>query len=154
MNSVNICILTGRLGKDPEIRSVGETEVCRLVMATDHSWFSKTKQNDDGTIGGWESETTWHVVEIWKPGKLLKEAKKGQLVHVEGRYTDNIWTGDDGVKHYDKVMKARAHWVIPRGDGQPFKSGEQQPAQQSNTNNIEAPYAEANYDIDPDDLPF
>jgi len=121
MNSVNISILTGRLGKDPEFRPVGDNEVATIVMATDHSWYDKKKKNEDGTEGGWRSNTSWHRVEIWRPGKSLKEAKKGMMVHIQGRYEDNNWTDKEGVVHYSKVVKAEKHWVLPKTEGKSFQ---------------------------------
>jgi single stranded DNA-binding protein len=121
MNSVNIVVLTGRLGKDPEFRPVGDNEVATIVMATDHSWYDKNKANDDGTIKGWRQKTSWHKCVVWRPGKSLKEAKKGQMVHVQGRYEDNNWTDKEGIVHYQKEVVVEKHWVLPKSEGKPFQ---------------------------------
>jgi len=118
MNSVNIAILTGRLGDVPTIRQAGDIEVASFSLATEHSWYSEKKQNDDGSTGGWESKTTWHRVTLWRPIKSLKDAEKGRLVHVQGRYESNSWLDQKtGETRYSMEVIAKECWVIPKGGG-------------------------------------
>lgn len=118
MNSVNTVVLVGRLADAPKIRQAGDIDVASFSMATDHSWYSKTKQNDDGTEGGWESKTTWHRITVWRPGKSVKEAEKGRLVYVRGRYESNSWQDQKtGETRYSMEVVADQSWVIPKGGG-------------------------------------
>ena len=155
MNSVNISILTGRLGDAPTIRQAGEIEVASFSLATDHSWFSKTKQNDDGTEGGWESKTTWHRVTVWKPGKSLKEAGKGRLVYVHGRYESNSWQDkQSGEARYSMEVVADQCWVIPKGGGA-FKTEEEKAAkkEQKETNDLDEALGSQDAPF-PDEVPY
>ena len=118
MNSVNVIILTGRLGNPPVVRQVGDTEVANFSIATEHSWYSKTKKNDDNTEGGWEARTTWHRITLWRPGKSIKDMEKGRLVHVQGRYESNSWLDQkSGETRHSMEVAADKAWVIPKGGG-------------------------------------
>ena len=116
MYSVNIIVLTGNLADAPTIRPAGDIEVASFSIATEHSWFNRTKKNDDNTEGGWESKTTWHRVTAWRPNKSMKEAKKGDRVFVQGRYESNSWQDrNTGETRYSMEVIAEKTWVIPRG---------------------------------------
>lgn len=116
MNSFNSVTLVGNLGDAPTIRQAGDIDVASFSMATSHNWYSDKKQNDDGTTGGWESKTTWHRVTLWKPGKSIKEAKKGDRVLIQGRYESNSWQDNKtGETRYSMEVIANSYWVIPKG---------------------------------------
>lgn len=71
MNSVTII---GRLGKDPETRSVGNTQVTKFSVATGY-------KKSDGT-----QHTDWHQVEAWNKTSEIaqKYLKKGDQVALQG----------------------------------------------------------------------
>lgn len=117
MTSVNNCTLIGNLADAPTIRKAGEVEVASFSIATSHSWFSKTKQKENGETGDWESKTTWHRVTVWRPGKKLKEAGKGDRIYVRGRYESNQWEDKNGETRYSMELIAQDHWVVPKGGG-------------------------------------
>lgn len=82
MSSVNLVILMGRLGKDPEISYTQTgTPRCKFSLAT-------SKKRDDGT-GNTVERTEWHRITVW--GKQAENATKylhkGDLVHLEGELT-------------------------------------------------------------------
>jgi single-strand DNA-binding protein len=134
MNSVNIAILTGRLGDVPTIRQAGDIEVASFSLATANSWYSDKKQNDDGTTGGWESKTTWHRITYWRPIKSLKEAQKGRMVHVQGRYESNSWQDrNTGETRYSMEVIADKCWVLPEGKGRAFQTEPEKEAKKSST---------------------
>ena len=79
MASVNKVLILGHCGKDPELRQVGENQVCNFSIATSEKW--------KGRDGEQHEKTEWHRISAW--GKLAevcsKYISKGDLVYVEGR---------------------------------------------------------------------
>ncbi len=71
MSGVNKVIIVGRLGSDPEVKTItsGQT-VCRLSVATSENWTDRDGQKQE--------RTEWHRIVVW--GKvaeicgLVKEA--------------------------------------------------------------------------------
>ncbi len=117
MNSVN---LIGRLTRDPEIRSGGETAICAFSIAIDRM----TRQ--DGTklvdypsikVFGRQAESC---------GKYLK---KGRQVAVVGRIQTGSYTNKDGNKVYTtEVVADRVEFLGSAGetsatDGAPKQHG-------------------------------
>ena len=86
MNSVTLC---GRLGKDPETRTAGNSQVTKFSLATG---FKKA----DGS-----QHTDWHNIEAWnKTGEIAqKYLTKGKQVIIQGeiRYSTSE---KNGVKTY------------------------------------------------------
>lgn len=86
MNSVTLC---GRLGKDPETRTAGNSQVTKFSLATG---FKKA----DGS-----QHTDWHNIEAWnKTGDIAqKYLTKGKQVIIQGeiRYSTSE---KNGVKTY------------------------------------------------------
>jgi single-strand DNA-binding protein len=66
-------IIHGRLGRDPETRTVGNDSVTKLNVASDHGWGDK-------------KTTTWISVDVWgKRGEsVAKILKKGSEVVIRG----------------------------------------------------------------------
>jgi single-strand DNA-binding protein len=75
-NSVH---LIGRLGKDPEVKSVTNGKKASFTMATTDSYKNTKGEKID--------DTQWHNIIIW--GKLTsvveKYLKKGNEIMIEGR---------------------------------------------------------------------
>jgi single-strand DNA-binding protein len=92
--SINKVILVGRLGQDPELKVVGNSQtVARLAVATSESWMDKQGQK--------QQRTEWHRVVVW--GKLAelcgKYLAKGREVYIEGKVQTRSWE-DAGQKKY------------------------------------------------------
>ncbi len=71
---INKAILIGRLGREPEVRNVGDRQVCNLRLATSKK------------IKG-EERTQWHAITVWSETsiKYLEDyADKGSVVYIEG----------------------------------------------------------------------
>lgn len=77
--SVNLAIIVGNLGSDPEVREAGGTLVANFSVATSERW--KDRQ------GNPQERTEWHRITAW--GKLAEIArdylKKGSKVYVQGK---------------------------------------------------------------------
>jgi len=90
---MNLVILHGRLGQDPELRfSQGGVAVLRLSVATDDD----VKRGDK-----WEKETTWHRVVMFgkRAEGVSKHLSKGDAVVVHGRIKNGSYE-KEGVKRY------------------------------------------------------
>ena len=95
--SVNKCILVGNLGRDPEVRRLGNGEpVVNLRIATSETW------KDKGT-GERKEKTEWHSVVIFNEN-LARVAeqylKKGAKVYIEGQLQTRKWTDQQGQEKY------------------------------------------------------
>jgi single-strand DNA-binding protein len=84
----NSVLLIGRLGSEPKIGRFNDSEVANFSIATDRSWKDKNDQ--------WQTKTTWHNVVKWRPGDLVKNAKPGYLVSVQGSYEDDSYQDESG----------------------------------------------------------
>lgn len=93
MSGINKVILVGRLGGDPELKQVGQSQVAQFSLATSESWTDKNNQKQE--------RVEWHRVVFWsKPAEIIKQyAKKGSQLYVEGRLQTRSWE-KDGQKHY------------------------------------------------------
>lgn len=79
--SVNLIIILGNLGKDPDVRVTGTGKsVTTLTVATTDAW-------KDHNTGERIEETEWHRVILW--GRLAEIAgeylRKGRQVHIMGK---------------------------------------------------------------------
>ncbi len=88
---INKVTLVGRLGADPEIRTLeGGAMVARFGLATSDSYKDRA--------GEWQEQTEWHDVILWRnlAERAQKYLKKGSLVYIEGKLTHRKWQDKDG----------------------------------------------------------
>lgn len=109
---VNISILVGRLGKDPEVRYTPDgMMIVNISVATDESWKNKAGEK--------QTKTEWHRVVIF--GKLAeivaKYCLKGQLIFIQGRIQTRAWEDKDGVKRYITETVATTIKMLSKGNG-------------------------------------
>lgn len=91
MSSVNRVILLGRLGKDPEARSMSNgNKVVSFSLATSEVWKKDGERQE---------KTTWHNVVIFNE-RLADVAerflKKGSRCYIEGALQTRKWTDQSG----------------------------------------------------------
>jgi single-strand DNA-binding protein len=101
MSGVNKVILVGRLGADPELKSVGNGQnVARLSVATSENWVGKDGQKQE--------RTEWHRVTVWgrQAENCAKHLAKGRQVYVEGRLQTRSWEDQQGQKKYSTEIVA------------------------------------------------
>ena len=78
-NDINNVILIGRITRDPEFKTVGQTSLANFSLANNRSYF-------DCVVWG-------------KLAEVLKQyAGKGKQLMVEGRLEQSTWDGQDGKK--------------------------------------------------------
>jgi single-strand DNA-binding protein len=97
VGSVNKVILIGKLGRDPEVRSMGNGgQVVNLTIATSESWKDKSS-------GERKEKTEFSRVVIFNEqlGKVAQQyLKKGSTVYIEGQLQTRKWTDNNGVEKY------------------------------------------------------
>lgn len=94
--------IIGRVGKDPELRTMQTGEaVASLAVATTEKWKDKNS-------GEMKEETEWHKVSAF--GRLAEiigdYVKKGSLIYIEGKVKTRKYTDKDGVEKYSTEVKA------------------------------------------------
>lgn len=120
MSSVNMAIVMGRLGKDPETRyTQGGDAVCNIRIATSQTWKDKSGEKQE--------KTEWHSVVLFKrlaeiAGEYLK---KGHLVYIKGRLQTREWE-KDGVKRYSTEIVADELQLMPQGGGREAGSDDEE----------------------------
>lgn len=109
MNSV---VLLGNVGKDPELKAVKSTHVCKFSVAT------SKKSNREGDS---KDYTTWHNIVVW--GKQAEACaqylQKGSKVVVEGEIENRSYDDKDGNKRYiTEIVAYKVHFVSKK-EGEP-----------------------------------
>jgi len=111
--TVNRVILVGRLGKDPEIRSIPSgTSVAKFSLATDERFTDKNGEKQE--------RTEWHNIVAW--GKLAEICgqylRKGKLVFIEGSIRTDSWDDKEtGVKKYrTEIIAQNMQMLDKKGD--------------------------------------
>ena len=93
--SVNIAIVVGNLGKDPEVRfTQSGRAVANFSIATSESWT--------GQDGNPQERTEWHKIVVW--GKQAESCgqylAKGRQVFVQGRIQSRSYEDKTGNTRY------------------------------------------------------
>jgi single-strand DNA-binding protein len=91
MANVNLVVLMGNLGKDPELRVTQRgTPVATFSLATSEGYTDPS--------GGRGERTDWHRVVVWgTAAEACKEyLHKGRLVHVEGSLRTRSYADSTG----------------------------------------------------------
>lgn len=130
---MNKVILMGRLVRDPEIITAGETTIARYTLAVNRR-FKKDGQPEADFI---------NCVAIGKNGEFVEKFfKKGQMVSVVGRLQVRSWDDKEGVKHWSTEVITEEHYF----------AGAKKQENTSESEPVEG-FAPAD-DINDDDLPF
>lgn len=120
MAGINKVILVGRLGADPEVKTVsGGNTVARLSLATSENWTDKSGQKQE--------RTEWHRVVVW--GKLAelcgRYLTKGRQLYAEGRLQTRSWEDQQGQKRYTTEIVATTVQFLGAGQAQNTVSHDQ-----------------------------
>lgn len=101
MAGVNKVIIVGRLGGNPELKSVGSGQnVAQFNVATSENWIGKDGQKQE--------RTEWHRIVVWgkQAENCAKYLAKGRQVYVEGRLQTRSWEDQQGQKKYTTEIVA------------------------------------------------
>jgi len=88
---VNVVVLIGRLGADPDLRyTAGGRPVARLSLAT------RRRRRDQN--GEWQEVTDWHRIVVFgdQAESVGQHLARGQRVGIEGRLRPRTWETRDG----------------------------------------------------------
>lgn len=150
MSGVNKAILVGRLGKDPEVRTLenGAT-LARFTMATSETYKDKT-------TGERKEITEWHNIVLWRglADIASKYLHKGDQVYIEGKIRSRSWE-KEGVTRYTTEIVGDELTMLgskPGGSGgvnQDYSSKSSPPPNESAN-----PTVRDKADHSTDDLPF
>ena len=115
--SVNIAMILGNLGKDPEVRTMQNGDkIVTFSMATSESWRDKAS-------GEKRENVTWHNIVIFNTGIAEiaeKYLRKGSKCMVTGSLTTRKWQDKDGADRYTtEVVIGRFKGELVLLDGAP-----------------------------------
>lgn len=133
MSSVNMVVMSGRLGGDPEERKTSTGKLMVRFSLCNSRWDTKNQEE----IADWYSVTVFDK----EAERCMKVLSKGALVLVEGRIQIAEWTGQDGRKMSKPDITGNRVTVLsfPRRDSQGASTGEGVPATPSPVAGGEAP---------------
>jgi len=124
MSSVNKVILIGNLGRDPEVKTMGNgSKLCNLSVATSERWKDKNS-------GEQREKTEWHRVVIFDDnlvGVAERFLKKGSTVYLEGQLQTRKWQDQSGADKYSTevvLQRFRSTLVMLDGKGEREDSGD------------------------------
>lgn len=118
--SINMVIVQGRLGADPEVRyTAGGAATCTLSVATSERWRDKN-------TGEQKEKTEWHRVVLWnKAAEVVGEyMRKGDEILVHGKLQTREWE-QDGVKKYTTEILANTFQFGEKGPNSKGQQGGQ-----------------------------
>lgn len=139
--SVNKVILLGRVGKEPEIRQVGDNKVANFSLATSE----KFKDKDGNKV----ENTEWHSIVFWgKQAELIeKHVHKGDELYIEGSIKTETYE-KDGEKRYATKIKGSVITFVSQAKKEANSHVEGEKTQRTSSQE-EQPMA-----MPEDDLPF
>lgn len=91
----NRITIQGRIGKDPELKTVGDETIAEFSLA----FTPWTKAKGEG-------ETIWFNVSFWNRNAdtVMDNYFKGDLVQVEGVFGEKKWTKDGTEKSFLTIL--------------------------------------------------
>ena len=140
MAGINKVIIVGRLGNDPEIRTMPNGEaVANISVATSETWADKN-------TGERRETTEWHRIVFYRrQAEVVGEyLHKGSQIYVEGRLKTRKWQDQNGQDRYTTEIQ---------GDVLQMLDGKQSVAQKDNPSQAIQQPAGNQSDFD-DDIPF
>lgn len=154
MSSLNKVTLIGRLGQDPDVKTMQSGgKLVNLSLATSEKW----KDKQTGEI---KEKTEWHRIVIFNEGLIgiaERYLNKGSKIYIEGKLQTRKWS-DNGVDRYStEVVLQRYQGSIimlgSRGDneaggGRESGSSEHKEASKNNESSCDP---EKDFD---DEIPF
>ena len=121
MASVNMVILVGNLGADPEVRYLPSGDaVANIRLAT-------TDRYKDKASGEFKETTEWHRVSfLGRLAEIVGEhLRKGSSVYVEGRIRTRKWQAQDGTDRYStEIVADKMQMLGGRNGGERREAGD------------------------------
>ena len=123
---VNLVILVGNLGQDPEVRYMPNgNAVANFTVATSESWQDQQGQKQE--------RTEWHRIVMYR--KLAEIAgqylRKGSKVYLEGKLQTREWQDQQGQKRYTtEIVADEMQMLDSKQDGASYLGAQAQQAAQ------------------------
>jgi single-strand DNA-binding protein len=136
---LNKCMIIGNLGADPEMRYTANGSAVTTFRVA-------TSRNYTNSAGERIEETEWFRVVTWArlAETCAQYLQKGRQVYVEGRMQTRSWEQDGQTRYMTELIAQDVRFLGGRQEG--GGSGSFAPGLPVG--------ADAEGDIDPDDLPF
>lgn len=130
MAGINKVIIVGRLGTDPEVKTIpGGQVVAQFSVATSETWNDKSGQKQE--------RTEWHRIVVW--GKQAencgKYLAKGRQVYIEGKLQTRQWEDKQGQKRYTTEIQAQTIQFLSAAQGERSSSYGGASASNNNSSN-------------------
>lgn len=147
--SINKVILIGNVGKDPEIRMLGDgKEVANLSLATSETWKDKM-------TGERKEKTEWHRIAVFNENlvKVIKSyITKGSKLYIEGQLQTRKWTDKEGKDVYTtEVVLQNFNSALTMLDGNKSSAGDAPTSQSAHSQAKADGYVAQTMD---DEIPF
>ncbi|HDX0970679.1 single-stranded DNA-binding protein [Pasteurella multocida] len=150
MAGVNLVIILGNLGNDPDIRTMPNGEaVAKISVATSESWIDKN-------TGERKTQTEWHSIVFYRRQAEIcgQYLKKGSKVYVEGRLKTRKWQDQNGQDRYTTEIQGDVLQMLDsRQDSQPQPQA-QAPQNNAYANAKSGKPAQQAYSFEDDSIPF
>ena len=140
MAGINKVIIVGRLGNDPEIRTMPNGEaVANISVATSETWADKN-------TGERRETTEWHRIVFYRrQAEVVGEyLHKGSQIYVEGRLKTRKWQDQNGQDRYTTEIQGDVMQMLDSRQSGEQKDNPSQAIQQPAGN-------QSDFD---DDIPF
>lgn len=116
MSGVNKVIIIGRLGQDPELKTVGQgSTVCRINVATSETWTKNGQKNE---------KVEWHRILVW--GKLAeicsKYLAKGSQAYFEGKLQTRSWEKDGKKQYTTEIVVNKVEFLSRSGNQESYSN--------------------------------
>ncbi|MEE8604024.1 MAG: single-stranded DNA-binding protein [Candidatus Aminicenantaceae bacterium] len=128
INSLNKVTLIGRLGRNPELRYLPQSEraLARFTLATNERYFNPSTNESDIRV-------EWHRIVAW--GKLGEFCEKylnqGKQIYLEGKLRTRSWQDREGNKRYSTEVEAQNIILLGRKDDMERQEGKTSPTPSS-----------------------
>lgn len=121
MAGINKVIIVGRLGNNPELKTLSPGNmVATFSVATSETWMKEGQKQE---------RTEWHRIVVWgkQAENCSKYLSKGRQVYVEGRLQTRQWEDQQGQKKYSTEIVAQTVQFLGNGGAETNNSyGSQQ----------------------------
>lgn len=135
MASMNVCLLVGRLGKDPELRmTTTGKQVCNFSVATDNGW-------------GENKRTVWHHIVVWgnQAAACSTYLRKGSQVAIQGEIDNKSYVSNGETKWKTEIVAREVTFLDKASDRPESGQGSHQQA---------GGYQQPPAEVDDCDVPF
>jgi single-strand DNA-binding protein len=150
INSLNKVILIGRLGQNPELRYLPQTEraVAKFSLATNERYYKPDTTESDIRV-------EWHRIVTW--GKLAEFCEKylnqGKQIYLEGKLRTRTWQDREGNKRSTTEIEAQNIILLGKKGEFEEKPSEEPESPPSKPSEEEASSSDKDWE-DEDEVPF